>query len=213
MALDQRAAFAAAIEHGDPGHVVALGDRPDVERHRGELFGTLTGPNPTPAGERYVPPGRVLVEWLGDASPYGHAQIAAAVQLGFIPKQIVAAYELHTVRMTTRIDTVTHHTMTQERDGMSETVTWGPHLGSYVQEVSTKDADVLLSGTMGHQFRVVGRGAPPAGAQPADRDPIERFVPPTLRAAVRAVVVEEHAPENLVGVGNGGRLGAWTPTR
>ena len=212
MTVDRRAVFQAARDLHPDDREVVVGDDAAVARHAGELFGTPTGPNPTPPGERYVPSGRVLVEWLGDASPYGHAQIAAAVELGLIPRNVVAAYELHTRRMTTRIDTVTHHTMTRERDGMGATVTWGPHMGSYVQEVSAKDADVLLSGTDGHQFRVVGRGAPPAGEQPADRDLIDRFVPPALRPTVRAVVIEEGGREALIGVGGRGRIGAWTPT-
>jgi len=205
VTLDRDTARAAAV--GDADVDTATASRPDVARHAAELFGTPADPDATPLDQRHVPRGRVLLEWIGDASPYGQRQIAEAVRLGMIPAVIVEAWKRHTAQMTTRIDGVSHHTLSRERDRMSETITFGPHFGTYAREVSAKDADTILSGPMGHQFRLVGY----AGEQPADRDPVERFVPPGLRDKVRSITTTDHRPEALAGVMPGNRTGVWTP--
>lgn len=185
---------------------------PAIERHAGELFGTTSDPDFTPVNQRNPGPGRVLVEWIGENGPLAERKLALAVERGWIPKPIVDAWKTLHGRITTRIPGMCHHTMTRERDGMSETYKWGPEVGTYVQAVTYKDAEVLLSGTFAHQFRVIGY----QGEQPADANPIDRFLAPYVDAEttdkVRHLVIVDHADERLVGVGNAGgkRLGSWT---
>jgi hypothetical protein len=185
---------------------------PAIAKHKDELFGTPSNPDFTPADQRNPGPGRVLVEWVGEDGPMADRKLAAAVELGLIPKAIVDAWKTLHTRITTRIPGMCHHTMTRERDGMSETYTWGPHAGTYVQAVRHEDADKLLAGTFGRQFRVLNY----VGHQPADDTPIDRFLSPYVDAdtvdQVRHIVIEEGAPERLVGVASTGgkRLGAWT---
>lgn len=199
MPVNQRAiANIAARQRGQ--------DDPDtIARHADELFGSPAEPL-----NDYQAPGTVRVEWIGDSSPFGIEQIRGAIRLGLLPKELIKAYEEADARMCTRIDGLTHHTMTKERDGMSQTYTWGPW--NFVVEVTTADADKLLSGTFGHQFRVLDY----AGTQPADYDPIDRFVKPFVSAdttdSVRAVVTDVAAPEDLSGVVPGAGMGTWTRT-
>lgn len=177
---------------------------PAVDRHADQLFG-----KPAEPANVYVQPGRVLLEWIGDRSPHGIAQIRGAIQLGLIPKQIVKAYDDLDLKMTTRIPGITHHTMDHIRDGLSQSYTWGPY--HYVVEVLAADADKILSSTFGHQFRLHNYDGP----QPADYDPIQRFVAPYLdadtTAKVRSVVSDEGPTEALTGIVPGTRMGAWTP--
>jgi hypothetical protein len=185
---------------------------PAVERHKDALFGTPTAKDPTPPDQRNPGPGRVLVEWIGEEGPYAEAKLAAAVDLGLIPASIVSAWTQLHGRITTRIPGIASHSMTRERDGMSETIVWGPY--EYVQAVTVKDADTLLSSSFGHQFRILNY----AGQQPANVHPIDRYLTPYTDSEtvdkVRHIVIEEDAPEKLVSVsGPGNRLGAWTPKR
>jgi len=177
-----------------------MADRADIARHADELYGTRTDPDFTPPEQRYVPPGRVLLEWIGDSSPLGLRQIREAVRQKMIPAVVVAAWEAHAEKMTTRIPGVSYHAMTVARDGMSETVRWGELPGTYVQEVSAKDADTVLSSTFGSQFRVVGTADQmPDGGQPADRD-IFLLVPPSVRERVRSIRIVDGPEEALAGV-------------
>jgi len=186
-------------------------DDPAIERHAGELFGTLSDPNPTPVDARDPGPGRVLVEWIGENGPLAEQKLVMAVQLGLIPPLIARTWRTLQAKATTRIPGMTHHTMTVERDGMTETMTWGPY--DYVQAVTHKDADTLLSGTFGHQFRVIGY----TGTQPADMSAIDRFLTPYVSeetdAQVRHIEVDVHPTEALTGIVPGTRVGAWTKTR
>lgn len=186
-------------------------DDPAIERHADELFGTPAAADPTPVEQRDAGPGRVLVEWIGESGPLADQKLAMAEQLGLIPPAIVKAWRTLHERATTRIPGMTHHTMTRERDGMTETVTWGPY--NYVQAVTHKDADTLLSGTFGHQFRVIGY----TGTQPADMSTIDRFLRPFVPAEtterVEHIVVDDQPTEALSGIVPGTRLGTWTKTR
>jgi hypothetical protein len=177
---------------------------PAVDRHKDSLFG-----KPAEPLNDYTQPGHVRMEWIGDYSPHGVARIRSAIQLGMIPKHVIKAYDDADAKMTTRIAGLTHHTMDNERDGLSQSYTWGPW--EFVIEVRNEDADKILSGTFGHQFRVHGYD----GKQPSDYDPIDRFVAPHVdaetTAKVRAIVTDEGREEALTGVVPGGRMGAWTP--
>jgi hypothetical protein len=189
----------------------AASDKAAVARHHAELFGTPAGPDATPVDQRDPGPGRVLVEWIGESGPLADRKLAMAERLGLIPAKVARAWrELH-ARATTRIPGMTHHTMTRERDGMSETYTWGPY--DYTVAVTHTDADTLLSGSFGHQFRIVGYDGP----QPADVAPIDRFLAPFAPLAtvqkVRRIDIEDADPQALVGVQRFTGLGAWTPTR
>lgn len=199
MSLDKRSVLAAATRT-DRGADVGMADRADIARHADELYGTPADPDFTPPEQRHVPPGRVLLEWIGDSSPLGLRQIQEAVRMKLIPATVVAAWEQLAEKMTTRIPGVSYHAMTVARDGMSETVRWGAHPGTYIQEVSAHDADICLSSTFGAQFRLVGKADQlPDGGQPADRD-LFLLVPPSVRDRVRSIRVVDGPEEPLAGI-------------
>lgn len=183
---------------------------PAIERHKDKLFGTPVAKDDTPVAERSAGPGRVLVEWIGDSGPLADAQLNAAVQLKLLPATLVEVWRAAHEFVTTRIPGVTHHTMSVERDGMSENYTWGPY--EFVLSVAIPDADKLLAGTFGHQFRIIGYD----GEQPADRTLIDRYLTPFVDAdtdaKVRRIVIKEGTPERLSGVVAQG-VGTWTPRR
>lgn len=200
-------------------------DDPAIERHSAELFGTPTAKDPTPPEQRDAGPGRVLVEWIGESGPLAEARVNAAIDRNLLPATVKLAWEKYHSRITTRLPGLTHHTMSRERDGMSETITWGPW--DYVQPVTIKDADRLLSGSFGYQFRIVGY----EGDQPADMSFYDLYLKPAVERGlisqktadqILSIVITEHEPEKLVGLevqsdGRGGLVktgkGAWNPTR
>lgn len=199
------------------------GDDPAIERHAGELFGTPLAADPTPPDARYVEAGRVQLQWIGERGPMAVEKIRLAIQIGLLPKLAETILDEMQANATTALPGLAHHTMTVSRDGMSEDYTWGPW--EFVVAVKVKDADKILSGSFGHQFRVLNYD----GWQPADREPLERFMA-ALKALqdqhpgkriitddairkVEAVDVTERQPERLVGVGPGGRHGLWNGSR
>lgn len=195
-------------------------DDPSIAKHAGELFGTPGNPDYTPVEQRKASPGHVLVEWIGESGPLADERLAGAQRLGLIPKVIAEAWTTIHAKATTRVPGLVHHTMSRERDNMSQTYTWGPHPGTYIQEVTYKDAETLLTGSFAAQFRIIGY----PGEQPADADPIDRFLAnivdangrPIVSAAVvakvRSVVTVDGETQRLTGIVNqsGGQLGAWT---
>ena len=183
------------------------GRDPALERHAQELNGTPADPNPTPPELRYTQPGRVQLEWVGDVSPFAGEVMTALRHLNKLPRPLALALEKVALSIAYRLDGLTTRTLTNERDGMSETITWGPKRGTYVREVTARDADKILSSPAGREFRVVGY----AGEQPS-RDPVELYLPPKLRPVARSVEVRIGPEENLAGVvvGSGGRMGEWT---
>jgi hypothetical protein len=191
---------------------------PAVERHKDELFGTPVAADPTPVDDRNAGPGREYLEWIGEFGPLAQAKLAAAVELKLVPREVAEAWVILNEGATTRIPGISHHTMSVARDGMSEDYTWGPY--EYVIAVKRVDIDRILSGSMGHQFRIIGY----QGKQPADYDPIERYTERAIEKdlittdtvdKIRRIVTEEDPPEKLTGVvaQAGRRLGTWTPTR
>jgi hypothetical protein len=189
---------------------------PAVERHKDKLFGTPTPKDPTPVDQRDPGPRRVLIEWIGEFGPLAQAKLAAAVQLGLISPAVKAAWEtLHVENISTRIPGLVHHTMSVDRDGMSETYTWGPY--EYVQSVAFQDVDKLIGSESGHTFRIVGYDKP----QPSDATPFDLYIKPAVEKGsmtqetadqIEHIVIDEQPPEALSGVvpGSGKRVGAWT---
>lgn len=179
-----------------------------LQRHHGELHGTPAAPDPTPADLRYTWPGRVQLEWVGDVSPYAGEIMVAMDRMHLLPPALAKALEKVALSIAYRVDGVTTRTLTKERDGLTETVTWGPHQGTYVREVTAKDADRILSSVAGKEFRIIGY----AGEQPS-RDPIDLYLPPYLRPTARSVEVRFGPEERLAGVvvGTGNRVGDWQP--
>lgn len=184
-----------------------LADDPAMVRHSRELHGTPADADPTPPADRFVPKGKVLVEWLGGVSPFSSEEIAALNRMKRIPQDLAKSLLIVAIKTNPRIDGVNWRTFTNERDGMSETITWGPL--NYVRELSAKDADHVLSGPHGNEFRIVGY----AGEQPI-RDPIELYLPPTLRPLARSVEIRIGPEEKLTGVDTAtrNRMGTWEPT-
>ena len=201
--LDKAAVFDAA-KLGKDVEIVTASD-PAMTRHRDELLGGQGETDPTPPQARYTQPGRVQLEWIGDVSPYAGEVMTALGRMHLLPKTIQAALQRVVLTIAFRVDGVTTRTL-GERDGLSETITWGPRPGTYVREISAKDADRILSSSAGRQFRVVGW----AGAHPS-RDPIDLYLPSSLRPIARSVRVEIGPEEKLVGVlgGSGGQMGEW----
>lgn len=180
------------------------------ERHAAELNGTPADPDQTPPELRYTQPGRVQLEWVGDVSPFAGEVLTAMDRMHLLPPKLAAALQRVALSIAYRMDGLTTRTLTKERDGLSETITWGPHRGTYVREVTARDADRILSSRSGREFRVVGY----AGEQPS-RDPIELYLPPHLRPVARSVTISVGPEEKLAGVvvGSGGRVGDWAPLR
>lgn len=183
-------------------------------------------PDATPAEHRYVAPGHVLLEWVGEHGPLAYQKLRAGVQLGIIPKDLTDAWEVVADRAMwfTRIPGVMRREMLKDRDGVSQDYCWGPNSDTWIQEVVIADADHILSGPNGHEFRMPTY----EGKQPSDWDPIERFIAAPLRATgraqmadelsakVRSIVSIERDAQSLNGIeyiggGKTGR-GTWTPT-
>lgn len=197
----------------------------------GTLRSITANPDATPPDQRYVRPGHVLLEWVGEHGPLAYAKLRAGVMLGIVPADLIAAWEIvgdRTIWMT-RIHNVIRRELHRDRDGVSQDYCWGPQASAWVQEVTMKDADHILSGPHGHEFRVLFW----PGKQPADWDPITRFIEEPLEdtigateakavaARVRAIVIDEQPAQALRGVEvittrkgpkRTGR-GTWTSTR
>jgi hypothetical protein len=208
MSLNRKQAHKVAANL-DRDREVLVGGDPALERHRKELFGTPADPDATPPDERYVPRGRVLMEWVGADVPYRDERILLAARQGLIPKDWADVLDRVMVKGNTRIDGRSTRSLRVE-DGLSETVMWGPHPGTYVREVSAKDADTILGLPCGVEFRVLGY----AGEQPANADLIDRFVPPPFRDRVRSIRVRTGEAEWLKKIREhpgGKRDGWWSP--
>lgn len=204
--MDRKRVFEIAADHADAE--VLTGTDPAMHRHANELHGTPADPNPTPPEHRHVSRGRVQIEWLGDVSPFAGEVLTAMNRMHLLPAVLAQALTKIALSIPYRVDGLTTRTLTQERDGMTETVTWGPNTGTYVREVNAKDADRILSSAAGREFRIVGY----AGEHPS-RDPIELYLPPSLRPTARRVEVHIGPEENLTGVdiATNNRMGTWEP--
>ena len=185
MSVSKRHALRLAAEANKDEITIIPAGKYAVGQRKGE-------PDATPPEERYVDPGYVLMEWVGDRSPFAEVRLAMAVQLGQIPAAIVKAWRetTHRLMFSTRVPGVIHKEMTAERDGMSQDYVWGPHPSAYIQRVTYADADKILSGLDGHEFRIHGY----EGQQPADWDPFKRFlapyVPPAVVERAQSIVVK-----------------------
>jgi hypothetical protein len=127
---------------------------PAVARHRRELFGVPAAPDPHPTEE----PHRLLLEWVGQPSPTDAPLVLALKARGLLFADELLALARLAQRTVRRLDGITSRTLTSERDGLSETLTWGPLPGSYVRSVAFRDAERILGlFETGTEFRVVGR--------------------------------------------------------
>ena len=190
----------------EDGFEVITGRDSAMQRHGKELFGVQAEVDFTPPELRYVEPGHVLVEWIGDVGPLADEQIAGAIQLGVFSKTLVEAYHKFTRVVTNRIDGVSTRTVTAERDHMTQTYRWGAKLGSYILQMRNVDADRLFSTPCAHEFRMVGKDV----IDTPRPTPIERFVPGHLQEKVLRVVVVKGPHEPLLGMHpNLPRIGFW----
>ena len=189
---EQRQFFALAKKYNTTAEVYATADRlGDLARR--ELLGEQTDPDFTPAERRYVSPGHILVEWIGEMSPLAHDQIVAAIRLGIIPEIITkkdgTKVNLHKMlgqanRLTsTRWDGITTRTVTPA-DGFSRTIRWGSRPGSYIQELTNADADRLFATAVQHEFRYYDDGQ----WYEFERDPV-LLLPPGIQSKVRSIAV------------------------
>jgi hypothetical protein len=120
-----------------------------------------------------VPPRTVLVEWVGEPSPFDSEMVRALRLRGLLTPIHRLVLEKVALLRRARVDGHTSWTL-GPRDGLSKTYRWGAKPGTYVQEVAFADVDRLLEiGRLGicrdlNQFRVVGSHADALPPQRAD---------------------------------------------
>lgn len=189
MGVDVARAMAIRAEIGRSQHnqqMVTRGVDPLVDRHGRELFGAAGEPDGTPADLRYVPPKRVLLEWIGQTSPL-HSEVVLALKArGMLTPFHRIVLEKAALMCIARVDGRTSRTI-GERDGLTETIRWGPARGTYIREVSAVDADRLLASAAGREFRLVGTDQ---GESRHEADDAWRGI----LAGLRAVSATQHLP-------------------
>jgi hypothetical protein len=191
-------------------HVVAHDD-PAVLRHARELFGIQGEPNPSEA------PHRLLLEWVGQASPRDSALVMALKARGLLLRHELAALDRLAQRTIRRVDGVTSRSL-GTRDGLAETYRWGPAPGTYVASVAFADADRILAlFETGAEFRIVGKHAGETGsaARPdADwRRLIDAWRANRGHAALppEGLAIRYHQEQGLTKMLPAGNAGYWTP--
>lgn len=168
--VDVARAFAlrAQIARERDGQEVVTASDPATRRHDRELFGVADDPDFTPPEARYVQPKRVLLEWVGQPSPFTSPVVLALKAKGLLTPIHRIVLERAALLRIARVDGVTSRTLTKERDGMSETHRWGPKPGTFVREVPFADARRILDGPSGAEFRIAGSHADASGPVEAD---------------------------------------------
>jgi hypothetical protein len=120
---------------------------------------------------RPVPPppaGRYWLEWIGDQSPMQDPFIEYKMARGgFTPEQ-VAVIRAMTRDAVIRVNNTVSLSMVRHngpggQPGLSQDYTFGPRLrarpgdpGSYVQHVTSRDLEILVTSPNGHQFTHIG---------------------------------------------------------
>jgi hypothetical protein len=216
-ALELRAAIA---RERDGQAVSAAGRDPLVDRHGRELFGQIVEPDLTPPELRHVAPRRVLLEWIGQPSPFASETVLALKARGMLTAFHLHLLERAALKCIARVDGMTSRTLTAERDGLTETVRWGPKRGTFIREVAMVDAERILASPAGPEFRIVGKEARESRHDPdqAWKDALAGLraisqrqglpLPPTDAEASR-IRLRVAAEERLAKLGRTNQDGIW----
>jgi hypothetical protein len=170
------------------------GNSATAQKHAKELIGTSPEPDFTPPADRYVEPGHVLLEWLGQSSPYLDQRIEWAKRSGMLPQAVVLILDAMKNGQIPRVDGVSRRIITPA-EGYSTTYVWGAQPGTYIVPVLYRDADRIFSSPSAAEWEPVGRDV----IETPRFDPIEKLIPPDLRGRVRAIEIESGETEKLVG--------------
>lgn len=96
-------------------------------------------------------PGR-RIEWIGEQSPLDHDFVSIGISTGRFTKDqvdLIRAAALLACKRT--VDMVRR--MSPEDPGLSREIEWGPGKHRWIQVLSYRDADILLSSASAHEFR------------------------------------------------------------
>jgi hypothetical protein len=117
---------------------------------------------PAPEGRTPRPtPGHRRIEWVGEPSPFDNPNVALKLACGHytrVQAETIRAYHRKRIRRTPGHN----REMTKDRDGMTQDWVWGPKAGTYVRLLPNRDADRLLSGPSGSEFRDLDAGGVPS---------------------------------------------------
>ena len=134
-----------------------------VNPERAERRPAAEGRDPRPA------PGHRRIEWVGEPSPFDNPNVALKLACGHytpIQAETIRAYHRKRIQRTPGHNRV----MTKDRDGMTQDWVWGPKAGTYVRLLPNRDADKLLSGPSGAEFRDLDAPAAPSSVAVPNRD-------------------------------------------
>jgi hypothetical protein len=159
-----------------------------------EIKGTLHPGNPSAVGpfegRTYdVPPGYVLVEYVGDESPFDDPYVTLRIQMGkYTPDQVEVLREM--ARRAIKPWAHLRRTITKgggfgEIPGFSRSYVFGHgqrhkppaepgEPGSFYQLMTNRDADLLKSSEAGYQFRIHPHDPPRIITPPTDIRIVQR---------------------------------------
>lgn len=215
--IEQRRTFdiAAKIARDDAPAEIISGRDSLSDKARREIVGVQTDPVATPAEQRHVDRGKVLVEWVGVKSPLANDQIVAAKKLGLIPRYMTnrsgQTIDLHrmldkaTRFASTRWDGINSRSV-GPLDGFNRTIRWGHRPNTYVQELTASEADRLFSLPCAVEFRYLEDGI----WYTFEESPI-LLLPPGIAEKVMRVKIVVGPAERLTGIDTARpAVGYWT---
>jgi hypothetical protein len=115
----------------------------------------------------HVPPGYVLIEWVGAFNPFDEPFVRLNLTLGkytadqaaLIRTLVNTGHRPYNDKIARRME---KHNGYHGLPGLSRDITWGPKSrakpgdpGSFVQMVTCKDADILKSSPNWHEFQIL----------------------------------------------------------
>lgn len=217
-ALELRAAIARDRDHM---HAVS-NDQQLLDRHGRELFGVSPEPDLTPVEHRYVAPRNVLIEWVGQPSPYNSDVVIALKARGMLDPILLNILEQAALKCIARVDGLTNRSI-GVRDGLSKTYAWGSAPGTYIVEMPAHDADRLMS-IAGSEFRIREKGAVERKHEGDDAwkavfaglraiAKMKGLPPPPSNAEIARIRIHVGPTERLAGIHSGNGLGDWQPER
>lgn len=115
-------------------------------------------------GRKYeVPPGYVLVEFVGDQSPFDDPFVAMRIQLGHYSRDQIEVMRAMARRAVKPWKNLKRYVAKSHVPGLSRDYTWGTgdpkkplmdpgEPGSFIQMMTNRDADLLRSSDSGYQF-------------------------------------------------------------